>query len=414
MSYKHLGERMGEKIFEDVKVADFSWYAVGPAVTRAFAENGAEVVHVESGTRVDGHRTTPPFSDNERSVNRSGTFAMNNHAKYGMTLNLRHPKGVEVAKRLVAWADIVTESFTPGTFQRLGLGYEELKIIKPGIILFSTCQMGQTGPLARYPGFGTHLTSFTGFVSATGWPDRLPSLIWGPYTDFIGMHSGLLAMAAGIDYQRRTGIGQHIDLSQYESSVNFTSLALLEYQANGREYPRMGNRSPYTAPHGVYPCRGEERWCAIAVSSEAEWLSFCRVIGKPEWIKEPRFATLTARKRNEDELEQSIAECTQDFTAEELMMALQAAGVSAGVVKNPRDVAEDPQLKYRHYAWEVEHPEMGKHSLYETNAFRFSETPAEITKPAPCLGEHTYHVCTEILGMSSEEFAQLLSEGVFE
>ncbi len=163
---------MGEKIFEDVKVADFSWYAVGPAVTKYFAENGAQVIHVESSTRIDGHRTTPPFPDNKPGVNRSGTFAMNNHGKYGMTLNLRHPKGLEVARRLVAWADIVTESFTPGTFARLGLGYEELKKIKPSTILLSTCNLGQTGPLAKYPGFGTHLTSFSGFASVTGWPSR--------------------------------------------------------------------------------------------------------------------------------------------------------------------------------------------------------------------------------------------------
>jgi len=402
-----------KSVFTGVKIADFTWYVAGPVVIKYFAEYGAQVIHVESSTKIDGFRSSPPFKSESPAVNTSGLFATSNDNKYGITLNLKHQKGLGVAKRLVAWADVVAENFTPGTMERLGLGYDELKKINPRIIMFSTCNQGQTGPRRSQPGFGSHLTALAGFTSITGWPDRRPSVPWGPYTDYASIHFATFALTAALEYQHRTGKGQHLDLSQYESSAHLLTPLLIDYQVNGREFTRMGNRSQCAAPHGVYPCKGKERWCAIAIFSDDEWHRFCQVSKKPSWLSDPRFSTLTKRKENEDELDRLIGEWAKDFSAEELMVMLQSVGISAGIVENTKDLSEDPQLKYRHYFKELEHPEIGKY-LCEGNAFSLSKTLPDFRMPAPCLGEHNEYVYTKVLGMSDEEFTELLSEGVFE
>ena len=402
-----------KSVFTGVKIADFTWYVAGPVVIKYFAEYGAQVIHVESSTRIDGFRSSPPFKGESPAVNTSGLFATSNDNKYGITLNLKHQKGLGVAKRLVAWADVVAENFTPGTMERLGLGYDELKKINPRIIMFSTCNQGQTGPRRSQPGFGSHLTALAGFTSITGWPDRRPSVPWGPYTDYASIHLATFALTAALEYQHRTGKGQHLDLSQYESSVHLLTPLLMDYQVNGREFTRMGNRSQCAAPHGVYPCKGKERWCAIAIFSDDEWHRFCQVSKKHSWLSDPRFSTLTKRKENEDELDRLIGEWAKDFSAEELMLMLQSVGISAGIVENTKDLSEDPQLKYRHYFKELEHPEIGKY-LCEGNAFSLSKTLPDFRMSAPCLGDHNEYVYTKVLGMSDEEFTELLSEGVFE
>ena len=313
----------------------------------------------------------------------------------------------------MAVADRVAENFTPGTVERLGLGYDELKKINPRVIMFSTCNQGQFGPHASRFGFGSHLTSLSGFVNITGWPDRPPVVPWGPYTDFVSIHFATLALAAALEYQYRTDKGQHLDLSQYESSLHMLAALFLDYQINGRESTRIGNRSPYAAPHGVYPCKGEERWCAIAIFTNDEWHRFCQVSRNLGWLTDPRFSTLIKRKENEEELNRLVGGWTKDFNAEDIMVMLQSAGISAGVVENSKDLSEDPQLKHRHYFWELEHPEIGKH-FYEGNAFRLSRTPADFRMPAPSLGEHNWYIYTQVLGMSDEEFVELDNEGVFE
>jgi benzylsuccinate CoA-transferase BbsF subunit len=398
-------------VFEGVKVADFSWHAAGPMIVKFLADFGATVVHIESAIRVDGLRMTPPFKDNKPGVNRSPSFADYNDNKYGITLNLKHPRGLEIAKKLIAWADVMAESFLPGTMKRFGLGYEEVCRIKPDIVMLSSCNQGQTGPNAHRPGFGTQLTAHAGFVNLTGWPDRSPVLPWGAYTDFTSGKLGAFILIAALDYRRRTGKGQYIDLSQYESSLHFIAPLLLDFAINGRVASRQGNASA-AAPHAVYPCLGEDRWCAIAVHSDDEWVSLCRVMGKPELAQDPRFATLLERKKNEVELDRLIGEWTRHQPAEELMTGLQAVGVAAGIVQTTEDIMNDPQLKHRHHFWELEHPEIGRHN-YESPGFKLSKTPCNLDMPGPLLGQHTEYVCTQILGMSDAEFVELLEQGVF-
>jgi benzylsuccinate CoA-transferase BbsF subunit len=403
---------MTPSALEGVKVLDFTWAALGPVTCDYFAVYGASVIKIETENRPDPWRTMSPFAGDSPGLDRSGLFAFANTEKYSMALNLKHPRGIEVAQRLVRWADIVVESYTPGSMDRLGLGYEDLKRIKPDIIMLSTCMYGQTGPFARLPGFGLTLTGASGISHLAGWADR-PPLPSGAYTDFVVPKFNVLALLAALDYRRRTGKGQYLDVSQLEAALHFQIPVLLEYTANGRELERIGNRSPYAAPQGVYRCKGENNWCALSVESEQDWENFCRVMDKQVWVDDPRFATSLARQENLEPLNKLIEEWTQHLDAEEVMNLLQNGGVSAGVAQNGEQLDRDPQLKHRNYYCQLDHPEMGPFS-YSGFSMKMSATPYEITRGAPRLGEHTEYVCSEILKMTDEEFVQLLNEGVFE
>ena len=404
---------MAKQALEGLKVVDFCWAAAGPIVGLYLAHHGATVVRIESMRRFCLTRSSQPYKDNKPGINRSAFFTIYNSNKLGVSLNLSHPKGVEVAKRLVAWGDIAGENFTPGVMDRLGLGYGDLKKVKPDIIMFSSCNLGQTGPEATQPGLGAHLVGYAGFTHLTGWPDRPPVQPYAAYTDYLGPRFLVAALLAAVDYRRRTGKGQYLDLSQLEIGVHHIAPVIMDYTVNRRIETRDGNRYPYAAPHGAYPCQGNDRWCAIGVFNDEEWNALCQAMGNPEWTKEAKFATLLGRKENEEELNERLGEWTRSFTAEEVMEELQAAGVPAGVVKNAADILDDPQLAHRHYFWQLEHPEIGVHSC-EAEGFTLSKTPTEIRMPAPLLGQHTEYVCREMLGMSDEEFIDLFNQGVFE
>jgi crotonobetainyl-CoA:carnitine CoA-transferase CaiB-like acyl-CoA transferase len=369
------------KTLEDIKIADFTWVVAGPLCVRYLADYGAQVIHVETGTRIDPIRYTPPYKDDIPGTNRGGYFHNYNSNKYGITLNLRHPKALELAKKLILWADIVAENFNPGVMKRLRLSYEEVKEIKPDIIMISLGSKGQTGPQARLPAFGAHLAALSGFTAITGWPDRDPPVIFGAYTDSI----------AG----------------------RFGAATLLDYDVNRRILERSGNRHSSAAPHGAYRCKGEDRWCAIAVFTDQEWKAMRQVMGSPPWAEDNKFATLLGRKSNEEELDSLIEQWTINYSAEEVMDRLQQAGVSAGVVETAEDLHSDPQLEYRHHFWVLKHQEIGK-STYDSMGSHLSKTPAELHKAAHTLGEDNHYVYTQILGLSDGEFVELLEEGVFD
>ncbi|RME43462.1 MAG: CoA transferase [Chloroflexi bacterium] len=396
-----------------IRIIEFAVFAAGPVVGKLMAEHGAEVIRVESRTRPDGFRVHyPPFKDNRAGLDRSGTFALFNNDVLSVTINLKTSRGIELAKELVAHADVVIENFAPGVMERLGLHYKALREINPGIIMLSSCNQGQSGPRASQRGFGSQLTSLSGFTHLTRYDDgHSPMLLYGPYIDFIAVGYGLIAVLAALDFRRRTGRGQHIDLSQYEAGIQFVIPALLDFQVNGRVQGSRGNRSSRAAPHNVYPCRGEDAWCAIAVFDQEEWQALCRVIGHPEWISDARFATLEARRRHEDQLDELIAGWTRKFTPQEVMERLQAAGVRAGVVQTIADLFSDPQLAHRQQWRALKHPELGSYE-YEAPPFLLSETPARLRRPSPCLGEHNHYVFGELLGLPEDEIQLLIAEGV--
>lgn len=270
------------------------------------------------------------------------------------------------------------------------------------------------GTYSKLPAFGMVLTPIAGLPNYIGWPGKEPLPVGvSAYTDCISPRFATAALIAAIDYRKRTGKGQMLDLSQFETAIYFLAPGLLEYISSGREPERIGNSSPYAAPHGVYPCKGDDRWCTIAVHNDEEWQCLCGEIGHPEYIDDSRFNTLAKRKENEDKLNGIMESWTAGFTAEEVMARLQAAGVPAGVVENCSDTYNDPQLKQRNIYWEMEHSETGTFT-HLGQSFQLSKTPAKAYSPSPLLGEHTEYVCSEILGMSDEEFVDLMQKGVFE
>lgn len=400
---------------QGLKVLDFCWVAVGPLATKYLAEHGATVVRVESAKRPETLRRAAPFKGNVPGLNRSAYFANYNVNKYGIAIDMRHPRARDLVLRLASWADLVTENFTPGTMENWGLGYRELKEVNPRIIMFSASMMGRGGPLERQPGFGVVLSSLAGFTHITGWPDKEPVNPYGAYTDFIVPRFAVASILAALDYVKRTGKGTHLDMSQLESSLHFLSPFLLDYSTNGREQGRVGNRDAGAAPHGVYPCKGEERWIAIACTTDQEWESLRRLIDPTGegWAYQPHLSTLLGRKSREDELDQLVSDWTKEWDSKELMHTLQNAGVPAGAVNDVRDLFEDVQLKHRSHFQYLEHPEIGPYAT-ERSEFDLSRTPGKLDRSAPLMGQHTEEVLKELIGLSQDEYASLKGDGVLE
>lgn len=404
---------MKKKLFEGIKVADFGWVAEGPMIAKYLGDYGAEVIRLEGRKRPEPMRARGPHKDGIVGLDRSLSSNQWNTSKFGLAIDLSKPKGVEIAKRIVAWSDIVIENFSGGAMKEMGLGYEVLKKIKPDVIMLSSCMMGQTGPYASSPGTGSLLPALSGMVDIHGWPDRMP-IQPGAYTDWVAVHYNVIVLLAALDYRRRTGKGQYIDVSQFEANIHFLSPLSLDYTVNQRVDSRVGNHYDYAAPHNAYRCRGEERWCAIAIFNDEEWRNFCRVIGNPPWTRDARFSSLQARKSNEDELDKLVEEWTINYTADEVMKLMQAAGVIAGILETGEDLMEyDPQLKHRQFFYELNHPVIGKYRASRAGCFVLSKDSCEL-RSAPMVGEHNEYILKDILGMSDEEVAELVVEGVIE
>jgi crotonobetainyl-CoA:carnitine CoA-transferase CaiB-like acyl-CoA transferase len=406
-----VAQRLGEA-FTGLKVVDFSWVAVGPLTAKALADHGATVVRVESSTRVDYLRTLQPFKDGIVGVNRSHYMNNCNTSKLGVALNLRTPAGLQLARRLVAWADVVVENFTPGTMARLGLGYETLSKDRPDLIMLSTCLLGQTGPWASFAGYGPHGAGIAGLYGVTGWPDRAPSGPNGPYTDVIAPHYTISALAAAILERRRSGLGQHIDVSQVEAAVHFLEPLVLDETVNGRNAGPAGLSSPTACPNGVYATAGRERYIAIAVETEQHWQALLSVAPLAAF-SEPRFAEAAERRRCNAEIDAVLQVWAREHDGFELERRLCRAGVPAAAVQRMTDLHADAQLKARGFFVPLKHSEVGE-IPYDGLPTRFSAKQRMLHKAAPCVGEDNDYVMREILGLSEDEITDYAAAGVFE
>ena len=404
---------MVAKVLENLKVVGFTAAGVGNIVMKTMAEQGATCVRIESILRPCILRTAQPFKDGKPGVNRSAYFAIYNNGLLSISLNMKHEKTSQITKRLFEWADVVIENYSPGTMASWGIDYEQAKKIKPDIIMISLSHQGQTGPHRGIPGYGSQLQGVAGLANLTGYPDRMPSLIGMSYPDFITPPFGVTAIVAALDYKRRTGKGQYIDVSEFEDTLMYLQPVLLDYQVNKRVWMRNANKVPSAAPHGAFCCKGDDQWCAIAVTTDKQWQAFCTIMGDPDWTKSSKFVTLRARKQNEDDLNKLVNQWTINYTPREVMDKLQTVGVPAGMFQNSGDVVQDPHLKARGYFQILNHPEIGPHEYVRSN-FILAKTPGELKRPAPLLGEHTEYVCRELLHVPSEEFDQLLVEEVFQ
>lgn len=416
---------MAKRPLEGLRVADFSWFGAGPIAGNTFSTFGAEVIRVESETKVDSLRRVHPFAMNpdgtfKGGYNVSGYFNNFNAGKLSIQLNLNTEKGQEIAYRLIEKCDFFLTNFTPRVIDKWNLHYHQIARVNPRIIAAYAPMQGMEGPHRDYLGFGAVLTPVTGISEMSGFPHRPPFGVGTNYPDYV-INPGhtVTAMLAALRYRNRTGKGQCIELPQLESVVNTLGTAVVEQLANGTNPSRTGNRNPNAAPHGAFRCADDpssvgspDRWVAIACRDDAEWQRAAAALGHPEAATDPRFATFAARKQNEDELEALINSWTRPLKAEDACAILQAAGVPAGVVQNAQDLLEkDEHIRSRNYYQYVEHPEAGREA-HDGPAFHLSETPGYIAGPAPLMGEHTMDVCERIIGLSMDEIADLLADGV--
>jgi benzylsuccinate CoA-transferase BbsF subunit len=403
---------MNPKALAGVNVVAFELAQAGPMTTSFLAAYGAKVIRIESQKHLDWHRQVGPFLGDINNPDRSCCFLHANPGKMSVTLNLKHERAKSIIRRIIAWADVVVDSFAGGAVDRLGLGYGDLVKIRPDIIMLSSDAYGHSGPFAGTPSYGVPLTALSGLPHITGAPDQMPQFPGFAITDFIVPRTNVLAIVSALDYRRKTGKGQYIDASQFECTIPLLTPVILELEVNGVDAGRIGNRSRYGAPHGVYRCRGEDRWCAISVFTEQEWQSFCEAIGNAALASEPKFASMAARLQNQDDLDRIIERWTLSRSPEEVMVTLQNAGIACGVLQTGHDLANDPQLKYDNFYHKIDHPDVGGFS-YSGMPAQLSRTPYEMSR-APALGEHNEIVCRTVVGLSDDEFVELLGQEVFE
>lgn len=422
---------------EGVRILDFTWLNAGAKGTRHLAAYGAEVIKMEWKGRIDFMRFNPPFhpppggdsppdpvafgyyqDPRAESPNRAAGWNNTNSGKRGITLNMHHPQGKELFRRMLVSADVVADNFTATTLRDWGLGYEAMREIKRDIVYIQAPGFGYHGPYRDYRTYGPTAAAISGLTDMAGLPDRIPVGYGFSYMDVVSPYYLAMAVMAALRRRNRTGEGAWIDSSQVGSSFLQTGTAILNWSANGRPYERTGNRSPWVlaAPHGAYRCDGDDAWIALACFDQAAWGRLVELMGLPAWADDSRFATLAARVEHQDALDPLVESWTRPQERYELMERLQAAGIPAGVCQDAADrVERDPQLAHRGYIVEVPHSELGRYRV-EGVVGHFSATqprPAGIVgRGAPCYGEDNYLVYERLLGLSRDEVDALAAEGV--
>ncbi len=401
---------VGDKPLTGVRVADFTWVWAGPFCTQQLAHLGADVIRVETPERLCPTRLMPPFADSQPGFNRSGFFNQYNSGKRSLTLDLKQPRGLEAAKRLIENSDVVAESFGAGVIDRFGLSYDQIRQIRPDIIMVSISGYGRTGPESDRISYGPAIAPLSGLSALTGFEGAPPHNPGFSYGDPVGGLHAAFAVLAALYYRARTGVGQFIDVSLWETTSSLVPEALLDYDMNGVEPSRCGNRVQVMAPHGVFPCSGVDKWVSIAVATDAEWQRLAWIIDDGGLATDHRFTHLDGRKRHEDELDERISQWTRERSREDVTSTLQHLGIAAFPTMTSRDLDEDTHLNARGFFVDVPHPEVGRRR-HAGIPWKLSGTPCEVTRAAPCLGEHSLEVLGEVLGYSDAEIAELASAG---
>jgi crotonobetainyl-CoA:carnitine CoA-transferase CaiB-like acyl-CoA transferase len=400
-------------VFDGLRVADFSWVGAGPLISRDLANLGATVLRVESESYIDPLRIIPPWKDGIPDHRTGHSMANFNQSKWGLALDLKVPAALEVAQRLVDWADVVIESFVPGTAARFGLDAATLRARRPGLITLSSCMRGQTGPEATYTGFGLQGAALAGFVAVTGWAERLPAGPFAAYSDFIAPRYSLAALGAALHHRARTGEGQSIDLSQVEAAMHFLEPVLLDAAVNGRVAGLRGADSDRACPHGAYATAGTERFIAVAVENPAQWRALCEVLPSlPSLTALPVEALddLPARLARRADLETAMATACAAEDAFALGERLRRAGVPAYPVLRATDLTADPQLTHRGFFVELDHPVVGP-LRYDGPTTILSATPHRPLHAGPTIGQHTAEVLRVHLGYDDDEIGALAATG---
>ncbi len=401
---------MTDQPLKDIRVADFGQIVALPFTTQVLGWLGAEVVLVETQQRLTT-RAWPPFAEAVPGVNRSGGFNSVNNGKLGCTLNLRHPKGAELAGRLISVSDVVVENFSTGTMEQFGLDYASARRLRPDVIYLSLSAFGRTGPMKDLAGFHSVVNLFSGLAAITGHPGAHPRILGGIFPDAFSGCYCILALLEALYHRSKTGEGQYIDVAMTEAVVTLLPEAVMDYTLNGREAERVGNQDRTKAPHDVYRCRGEEKWVAISVEGDAEWAVLGAVLGYSGLARDARFATADARSKNREALNAIIESWTLKRDPWEVTEALQAAGVAASPVLDSAEVLQDPHLNEREFVAWSDHPETGRRPM-GTVSWKINGERRTEYQPSPLLGEHNRHVFCRLLGLPEEELEELIETGV--
>jgi benzylsuccinate CoA-transferase BbsF subunit len=391
------------------RVLDFCWIGAGALVTKTLAELGASVYRVESRKHPDNLRLSPPFRPGAEGLEGSGYFASRNPSKKSVSINMATEGGKELAWELASTVDAVTSNFRPGVMERWGLSYDDVKSVNPGVIYMTMPMQGADGPHSRFIGFGSTIAALSGLVNLSGEPGRPPVGTGTHFPDHVpNPGHALVAVLAAIRHRRRTGEGQSVELSQFESTVNVIGPAMLEASLGGRP-TAVGNRVDGAAPHATFRCQ-DGHWCAVSCSTDAQWLALAKVLGGGLEF-DGRFAEKATRKRHEPELQALVAALVERFDRAELLTLLDSAGVPNAPVNSSRDIVEDPVLWQRGFWQRIEHPVIGEMPINRSPFRAIGYEQVELTRP-PLLGEHTREVLAQELGLPEDQLQRLEREEV--
>ena len=411
---------------ERYRVIDLGNVLAGPLVSQFMADMGAEVIKVETRTRLDGTRRGRPIVGEDIAGGDRGQwpelqplFHCLNRNKLGITVNLREAEGLALVKELVSISDVVVNNNSPGVMDRLGLGYSVLRPIKPDIIMVSMPGAGEEGPLKEVLAYASITSALSGLMGLIGYSPgpadgedgSLAGQTQGPWCDVIASLTTLIALLAALRHRDVTGEGQYIEVAQLEASAGLLGEAIMEYEMNGRGRGLLGTHHPLMAPHGNYPCKGEDKWVSIAIKTQEEWEAFREAIGQPRWTSEPDFADAYSRSTHLEELDQHVGRWTREHTAEEVEDILQRTGVAAIPVMNIEDQFTAPHFRERGVFVESEHPRVGMEWIPGI-PWQLSDTPGQVRRHAPLLGEHNGYVLRELLGYGESGYRGLEERGV--
>ncbi|MGD9946357.1 MAG: CaiB/BaiF CoA transferase family protein [Burkholderiaceae bacterium] len=408
---------IGSRPLSGVRIIDASHVFAIPYATSLLAQLGAEVIKIQNHVRADVMSSFGPFPENvpgERPWDRVGCLNTVNRGKRGLSLDISKPDGAEVLRNLVRVSDVLAESFTPRVLKKLGLDYSALRAVNPRLVMLSNTGYGHTGPYSEYGSVATSLEGTSGMCWLSGYEDVAPSKVGQSYTDFLACWNAVFAILVSLYRRNRTGTGQWIDLAMYQAGAATLGPQIMDFFSNSRVPARMGNRHGAYAPHGVYPCRGEDRWISIAVDSELAWERLCKAMDHPAWAADTALSTEAGRLADEARIDRGLADWTRTQDAQTLAVKLQEEGIMAAPVQNARDLLHDSQLRSREFFRQVEHgPGSGIGARpYLGVPWKLSASEGVNNSPAPELGEHNRQVLMDLLGYSAEDVESLFKRGI--
>ena len=392
------------------RVVELGAAIAAPYCASLLADAGAQVIKIETERRPDNLRGNFPMHEGIAGRDRSLYYHIINRNKLGLTLDLGRPEGRALFMDLVRISDVVVENFAAGTMERLGVDYDSLRAVNPGIVMVSSSGFGATGPASGHIAYGPLLEGASGFASLNGYAGGPPMHSTFVYTDYLSaMYAVNLIMAALLE-RTDTGRGAYFDLAQAEVALNAIPEAVLACAVNGALPVKMENRDEFVSVHGVYPCHGEDKWVALAARTEEEWRGLCLALEQPELGRRREFAGPAERAAHRDALDQQIASWTRGRSAAEAAAALQRHGVAAKPVYDIHEVMQDPHIRERGAFQDNPHPVIGVRRAY-ASPINIDGVPRTIARGAPLWGEHNGYVCSDLLGLAAADVERLARAG---